>query len=291
MASRTAKPKLIAVVGPTASGKSALAMKLAKALGGEIVAADSWTIYKGFDIGSGKPSNADRNKIKHHLIDIRDPKQGFNARLFKDLANAAIDEVSARGKISILVGGTGLYIDSVLHDFSFLPAGPTETRDKLNQTPLEELLALAGELKINLEGIDTRNKRRVIRAIETGGQKPSKNKLRDGSILVGLKLDSDMLKSNIKSRVAEMVRAGLEAEVRQLAKLYGWDAEPMKGIGYKEWREYFEGTQSLPQTLDKIVSGTVKLAKRQHTWLKRNPNIKWFEDPEKAYNFVLKAVE
>ncbi|HET7529272.1 MAG TPA: isopentenyl transferase family protein, partial [Candidatus Saccharimonadales bacterium] len=184
-----AKLKLIAIVGETASGKSDLALKIAKSYRGEIIQADSWTVYRGFDIGTGKPTTTQQKAVKHHLIDVREPSEGFNAPLFKEMAEKALAEIRGQGKLPILAGGTGLYIDSLLYDFGFLPN--SDEREWLDNLSLEELLKLAASRKIDLDGVDTRNKRRVIRAIEAGGQKPGKGALRAGALIVGLKLDND----------------------------------------------------------------------------------------------------
>lgn len=263
-------------------------MRIAKEFNGEIIAADSWTVYKGFDIGTSKPDRSDQKAVRHWLIDVRQANQGFNAPLFKEMAEAAISDIQKRGKLPVLAGGTGLYIDSVLYDFGFLP--DSQEREYLNSLSLEELLELAASRKIDLSGVDIRNKRRIIRAIEAKGQKPSKKPLRSGSLIIGLKIGNDELRQRVEKRVRRMMDAGLEQEVGRLAAKYGWDAEPMKGIGYREWQEYFAGDQNLEETERRIVSATMNLAKRQWTWFKRNPDIRWFESVENAYNFLTKQV-
>jgi tRNA dimethylallyltransferase len=288
MVSAQSRPELLVIVGETASGKSDLALKVAKAYSGEIIAADSWTVYKGFDIGTGKPAITQQKAVKHHLIDVREPTDGFNAPMFKQLAEKAIADIQKRDKLPILAGGTGLYIDSVLYDFGFLP--DSDEREWLNSLELDELLALAKSRTVDLTDIDTRNKRRVIRAIEAGGQKPTKKGLRPGTLIIGLRLDSEALRKRIEKRTEKMLAAGLEAEVKQLADRYGWDIEPLKGIGYQEWRDYFEGTQTLEETRQRIVSSTMNLAKRQRTWFKRNDDIKWFGSLKEAQVFLLKTL-
>ena len=288
MAAASSRPELLVIVGETASGKSDLALKAAKAYGGEIIAADSWTVYRGFDIGTGKPGQADRKAVKHHLIDVRAPTDGFNATMFKELAEKAIKNIQKRGKLPILVGGTGLYIDSVLHDFGFLP--DSGEREELNAMTLDELTALAKSRKIDLTDIDTRNKRRLIRAIEAGGQKPTKAGLRPGTLIIGLKLDNEELRKRVEQRTDKMLAAGLEHEVKDLSEKYGWDIEPMKGIGYREWHDYFEGAQTLEQTRQRIISATMNLAKRQRTWFKRSPDIVWFNSGQNANAFLTKVL-
>jgi tRNA dimethylallyltransferase len=172
----------------------------------------------------------------------------------------------------------------VLYGYSFLPNG--DERECLDKLTLGDLLTLAKQKKINLDGIDSRNKRRVIRAIEAKGQKPTKKGLRQGTMVVGLKLDSDELRKKIEQRTDKMLESGLEDEVKVLAEKYGWDIEPMKGIGYREWKEYFEGNQTLEQTRQRIIASTMGLAKRQRTWFKRHKNIRWFGSTDKAYRYI-----
>jgi tRNA dimethylallyltransferase len=286
--SAQSKPELLVIVGETASGKSDLAIKIAKAYGGEIIQADSWTVYKGFDIGTGKPTITQQKAVKHHLIDVREATDGFNAPMFKELAQKAITDIQKRGNLPLLVGGTGLYIDSVLYDFGFLPN--SGERKKLDSLELEALLELAKQRGIDLTDIDVRNKRRVIRAIEAGGQKPTKGGLRSNTLIVGLKLDNEELRKRVEKRTDKMLAAGLEQEVKKLSDKYGWDIEPMKGIGYREWRDYFEGGQTLDQTRQRIISSTMNLAKRQRTWFRRNPDIQWFSSVKEAATYLSQSL-
>lgn len=272
---------LIVVVGETASGKSALALDLAKKFGGEIICADSWTVYKGFDIGTAKPSKQERAIVPHHLLDVADPRDGFSAVIFQRLAQEAISAINKRGKVPILVGGTGLYIDSVIYDYGFLSAPPPELRKRLSGMSLEEILKLAKSKGFDTSGIDNRNKRRVIRLIENEGELPTRKPLRSNTLLLGIQTPRDTLTGRITDRVDSMLKAGLEFEVKKLAEEYGWNAEPMKGVGYKEWREYFEGSASLEEARQRIIKNTLDLAKRQRTWFKRNKSIHWIATPVK----------
>lgn len=270
---------LIVVVGETASGKSALAMELARKFNGELICADSWTVYKGFDIGTAKPSKLERAMVPHHLLDVADPRGGFSAVIFQQLAQAAIDAIHRRGKVPILVGGTGLYIDSVMYNYGFLSAPPPELRERLNGMKLTEVLELAKSKGLDTSSIDARNKRRVIRLIENEGALPTRKPLRPNTLILGLQTSRDTLTERITKRVDTMLEAGLEFEVQKLVNEYDWDAEPMKGVGYKEWREYFEGSASLEQARQRIIKNTLDLAKRQRTWFKRNKSIHWFPTP------------
>lgn len=265
--------KLIVLLGETASGKTTLGLDIAKKHNGEIICSDSWTVRKFMDIGTAKPSQKEQQDVRHHLLDVVAPNEPFTAADFKRLANAAINDVQSRGKLPIMVGGTGLYIDAVVYDYSFLGGEGTLDRDELGAMSAEELVQLAESQGIDLIDVDVRNKRRVIRAMESGGEKPSRSPLREDTLLIGLKTDE--LQDRIEKRVDTMLEAGLEAEVKRLSEEYGWEAEALKGIGYREWRDYFEGNQSLEITRERIISATKNLAKRQRTWFKRNLDIKW----------------
>lgn len=273
---------LIAIVGETASGKTGLAIELARRFNGEIISADSWAVYKGFDIGTAKPTAEERRLARFHLIDVAEPAAGFSAPLFQRLANEAIADIGARGKLPIIAGGTGLYMDSVLYGFGFLPAGSADQRAEFNAMSLEDLVALAEARKLDTSSIDARNKRRVIRLLENDGRLPRRKPLRPQTLLLGISLPRVDLHSRVTARVDAMLQAGLAEEAKRLAQAYGWEAEPMKGIGYREWRAYYEGSQSLERTRERIISATMGLAKRQRTWFKRNESIQWVHNTEEA---------
>jgi len=279
-------PPLVVIVGETASGKSGLAMELAQRLDGEIICADSWTVYRGFDIGTAKPTTEEQTKIPHHLLDVADPVIGFSAVEFQRLAKQAITDIAGRGKLPIMVGGTGLYIDSVIYDFGFLPAPDPKLRQELNKLSLDEVLERAELLGLDTSKVDVRNKRRLIRLIENDGQLPTKQELRDNTAVIGLRADRDELHARIERRVDAMLAAGLEREVAGLAKQYGWDAEPMKGIGYASWQAYFDGSQDLETTRQHIIKATINLAKRQRTWNRRNLSVHWFNNREELQSIV-----
>ncbi|MEX0934678.1 MAG: tRNA (adenosine(37)-N6)-dimethylallyltransferase MiaA, partial [Candidatus Saccharimonadales bacterium] len=216
--------KLIAIVGETATGKSKLAMEIAKRFDGEIINADSWQVYRYMDIGTAKPSKKDRDEIPHHLIDIADPDEDFNAAIYKNRAELAIEDILSRGRLPIIVGGTGLYIDSVLFDYSFAPRGDSADREKLNSKTIDELIAIVSSKGISLQGIDIRNKRRLVRLIESNGFVPQKNPMRSNALIIGTKAESRAkLRANIESRVENMFKNGLRHEVDELVSSYGWD--------------------------------------------------------------------
>jgi tRNA dimethylallyltransferase len=231
------------------------------------------------NVGTAKPSADERARVPHHLLDVIGPCDDFTAAVFKELALQAIDDIAARGKLPIMVGGTGLYIDGVLYDYGFLPAGDRAAREELSDLTIQELLAIIKKRGLELGDVDTRNKRRLIRLIETGGERPQKHRLRTNTFIIGLKTDRERLQEWVEQRTDAMLKAGLEDEVRRLMGRYGWGCEALKGVGYAQWCGYFEGAQSLSETRQKIIKATLDLAKRQRTWFKRNKSVHWYSAP------------
>jgi tRNA dimethylallyltransferase len=264
---------LVVIVGTTASGKSQLAMQVAQERNGEIIAADSRTVYKGMDIGTAKPSLEDQKKVRHHLLDVVEPNQKFSAGDFQKLAQEAIKDIHSRGKLPIMVGGTGLYVDSILYDFNFRPANPQE-RQRLETLTVNELQAEIIQRGLEMPRND-QNPRHLIRVLETNGEVGGKQPLRASTQVIGIQVPDEELKRRIDQRVGQMITQGLEAEVKELSKGYSWEAEAMKGIGYREWQAYFNGQQDLIKTKELIIQDTWQYARRQRTWFKRNPDIIW----------------
>lgn len=272
---------LLVVVGETASGKSALALELAQHLNGEIICADSMTVRQGTDIGSAKPTEVERALVPHHLVDVVQPNEVFTAARFKLLAQKAIEDISNRGKLPIMVGGTGLYIDGVIYDYGFLPSADPDNRLRLNEMTNEQLLEEIRDLGLEMGDVDIKNNRRLVRLIEVRGEQPTKQELRPNTLIIGLESNREQLYKRIEQRVDAMIKDGLENEVNNLAKQFGWDCEALKGVGYSQWRNYFLGTQSIQETRNYIVKATRDLAKRQRTWFKRNKSIHWLATPVK----------
>lgn len=270
---------LIVIVGETASGKSALALALAQRFDGELICADSWTVRRELNIGTAKPSLADLVAVPHHLLDIVGPNEDFTAAVFKRLANEAVAEITSRGKLPIMVGGTGLYVDSVLYDYGFLQEGNRVERERFNAMSIEDILAEIAVRGISLGEVDVQNKRRLIRLLETNGAQPTRADLRHNTLIIGVQPERSELEQRIMYRVDTMLGAGLEAEVRALVERYGWQAEGLKGVGYAQWKDYIEGTESITETRRKIIKATMNLAKRQRTWLRRNKSIHWISTP------------
>lgn len=286
MASGAVRHPLIVIVGETASGKSALAIDLAERFGGEIICADAMTVRRDVDIGTAKPTVEDRKRVPHHLLDVVGPCQEFTAAVFKDLAIQTIEDIGARGRVPIMVGGTGLYVDSVLFDYSFLPAGNRIHREELNRLTADDLLVKVQAAGIDTTAVDVRNKRRLMRLLETGGQRATRKDIRSDTLMIGITMPRERLKDRIERRVDGMLAVGLEQEVKELSEKNGWQCEALKGIGYREWREYFEGARTLEETRDSIIKSTLDLAKRQRTWFKRNDSIQWINHPSQAVDIV-----
>lgn len=276
--------KLLAIVGPTASGKSALGMAIARRFKGEIICADSRTVYKEMDIGTAKPSAADQAVIPHHLLDVVKPNETFTAARFKELAGRAVTDIQAKGHLPILVGGTGLYIDSVLYGYEFPPEN-AELRAELKELTKEQLQTRVRDLGISLNDSDYSNPPRLIRAIETAGQPRGKSQLPPNTLIIGLSVPRTELEKRIRARILEMLKAGLIKEVSDLVGKYGAGAPGLNGIGYRAFAEVNSYRKSIKEAIEDFARGDLGLAKRQMTWFKRNPDIHWVASP--AYGLKL----
>jgi tRNA dimethylallyltransferase len=272
-------PPLIVIVGPTASGKSDLAMDVAQRYGGEIICADSRTIYKGMDVGTAKPTKGDRERVPHHLLDVAEPGQYFTVADFKRLANEAIIDIWSRGKWPILVGGSGLYVDSVIFDYEFGTSADAARRDELNAKTVEELQEICNQNNIELPE-NRSNKRYLVRAIELGGVINQPRKLRGQTIVVGIATDREELLFRVEARAQKMLSTGIIEEVASLGSKYGWDNEAMKGNIYRVFRGVVEGTKDVEAALQECVVSDMKLIKKQITWFKRNKQIIWGDAKE-----------
>lgn len=280
------KPKILAVVGPTASGKTELSLRLAEALNGEILSCDSMQVYRGMDIGTAKPSLAERRGIPHHLIDVADPDEPFSCADYKRLAEEAIADVLARGKTPIFCGGTGLYLDAVLKVSTFSPDVPEGLREELmKEDPdrlWDELCEVDPEAAASMH---KNNAKRVIRALEiyrgTGKTKTEWDRLslqeesRYDTLVIGLDYrDRQTLYDRIDLRVDLMMADGLPEEAEALALDRASTAG--QAIGYKELYLWLDGALSREEAVDLLKKNTRHYAKRQLTWFRRNPDTRWF---------------
>lgn len=282
MASRVERtePPLIVIVGPTASGKTALAVELAERFDGEIICADSRTVYKGMDIGTAKPDKEQRARVPHWGLDLVEPGQSFTAADFKRYADAKITEIRARGKTPFLVGGTGLYIDGVIFNFQFGAKAEETTRQRLAAMNIEDLQKYCRNNNVMLPE-NTLNKRHLIRAIERGGQ-PLRRKTTpiDHTVIVGIATKSEVLKRRINRRSEQIFTQSLVGEASMLGEKYGWESEAMTGNVYRLLRTYLEIGGDLGEVKKKFATFDWALAKRQLTWFRRNPYIVWLGKDE-----------
>lgn len=284
--------KIIVIAGPTAVGKTKYAIEAAKAFNGEVVSCDSMQLYKYMDIGSAKPTAKELAEVPHHLVDIIDPAEPFSVAEYQKLAKASIEDIFARGKVPVIAGGTGLYLNSILYDMDFSNAKQDqELRQKLEKEAQEfgpeyihnKLAELDADAA---QRIHPNNVKKVVRAIEaaiTGENikdfKECNTKVTDFErILIGLTRDRDELYDRINQRVDLLVEQGLFDEVRRLLEKGLTESDiSMKGIGYKEIIGYFDEKYSKEESIDLIKKNTRHLAKRQITWFKRYEDIKWID--------------
>jgi tRNA dimethylallyltransferase len=267
--------ELIAIVGPTASGKTGLALELAERYGGEIICADSRTIYKGMDVGTAKPTIEEQARVPHWGLDLVEPNETFSVADFQRHALDAIANIRARGKLPILVGGTGLYVDAVVYNFNLGPAADTKQRQELEQLTTEQLMDYCHTHNITLPE-NYKNKRHLVRAIErksisTIGRTP----LSPRTIIVGIATDRRVLRTRIVARTEQLFESGVEKEATILGKKYGWKSEAMTGNIYKLLRQHLSGSLTREELKEKFTTLDYQLAKRQMTWFRRNPDIMW----------------
>jgi len=278
---------LVVIVGPTASGKTALAVDLAKRFNGEIIAADSRTIYKEMNIGTAKPTVEEQQGVPHWGLDLVEPGQAFSASDFQSYGTHKIAEIRDRGHVPFLVGGTGLYIDCVIFNYEFGPKPDRIVRQKLENMTLEELWYYSKKHNVRLPE-NKKNKRYVIRAIEQGGINQKRLKLIDNTIVVGIATNKYALRERISERSEWLFQAGVVDEAKELAEKYGWDNEAMTGNIYRLIHRYIEGELTLSELRQKVVVSDWHLAKRQLTWFKRNEKINWVSLHDGEYYIAAK---
>jgi tRNA dimethylallyltransferase len=308
-------PRPVLIAGPTAVGKSEIALRLAEQLGGEIISADSMQVYRGLDIGTAKPSPADHARVPHHLIDICDLTESFDAAQFARFARRTVAEIQSRGHVPVLCGGTGLYFKAFLEGLGHAPSADAKLRAELEAAPLEKLLAELRERDLaTFEKIDKKNPRRVIRAMEvirlTG--KPFSKQRAEWNVLPasspeGLKLEVPArcrnhvfclirqpadLHARINVRVDAMFACGLVDETRALLKRgLEQNKTAMQAIGYRQVVEHLRGERSLPETIELVKIRTRQFAKRQLTWFRAQKNLEWIElKPDESVELVVERL-
>jgi len=296
-------PPLVAIVGPTASGKSALALSLARERSGEIVSCDSLQVYRGLDVGSAKASPSERAGVPHHMLDVVEPDQPFSAAEYARLARVALRDIAARGRLCIVAGGTGLYLRALLQG---LFEGPS--RDEALRRRLEALGERFGDARLHrlLAGVDAeaaarirpRDRVRVVRALEvfwsTG--RPISRQQREGarpltgfrSLVVGLDPDREALRAAVAARTRRMLQEGLLDEVRGLLdRGFAPELRPLRAIGYRQAVAVLQGRLAMAEAEASIVTDTLRFAKRQRTWFRHQAEVLWFREAEEARRAVL----
>lgn len=296
------KTKIICVVGATASGKTDLAVKLAKAVDGEIISADSMQVYKNMPIATAVATKEEQDGVVHHLVEFLDADQTFSVADFVERAKVLIDEITARGRVPIVAGGTGLFVDSLVKNISFSEVGSNaEIRNELAEKSNEELYERLLKLDANAaEDIHPNNRKRVIRALELCMSGTSKTEQNENSMLVDSPYDAlyigigyqdrQKLYDRINKRVDLMLEAGLENEARQMLGKQGLTAR--QAIGHKELQPYIDGKITLDEATENLKRETRRYAKRQLIWFRRNENINWlYADEMSRDELVKKAVD
>ena len=293
----TYKNKLIVILGPTSSGKSDLAVLIAKKFNGEIISADSRQVYRGMDIGTGKVTKKEMSGIPHHLLDVADPKRKYSVSRFKREAEKAIAQVIKRGKIPILCGGTGFYIQAVV-DNLILPKvrANAKLRKKLNQIPTKELFLMLKKLDCKRsKTIDIHNPHRLIRAIEIAtelGAVPALDKSKESKfevLQIGIKTPKEVLQSRIIKRLDKRLKRGMVAEVKRLhTEGISYKRMVELGLEYKFISLFLSKDLSKDDAIKQLTTASFQYAKRQMTWFKKDKRTHWvlFEDTQKTFTLV-----
>ncbi|HSE84133.1 MAG TPA: tRNA (adenosine(37)-N6)-dimethylallyltransferase MiaA [Thermodesulfobacteriota bacterium] len=290
------KPKIIAILGPTAVGKSNLGIEIAKKIGGEIINADSLQVYKYLDIGTAKTSKKERNEVPHHLIDIVFPDEDFNAGTYRKLAGQTIKELHEKSAKIILVGGTYLYVRVLLYGLVEGVSADKEIREDIRKLKsafgtsylYEELKSLDPDSASRIRANDYVRIERALEAYYLTGERMSELQAEHGFredeyevLKIGLFEEREVLRRKINERVDRMVESGLVDEVKKLREMgYNKDLKPMQSIGYKQVNQYLDGEITLDRAIELIKRDTKRFAKRQMTWLRSDKDIRWFHLPE-----------
>ncbi len=299
------KEKLVVIVGPTAVGKTALSIEIAKKFNGEVISGDSMQIYRGLDIGTAKVTEAEKEGIPHYMIDILDPTESFSVADFQQRVQDNIDTIQHKNKLPIIAGGTGLYIQSVLYDYQFAVSERSGEYHKQIESEIEREGIDSVYQRLNrvdplqAEKIHPNNHRRLIRALEvydrtgmtmTEYQQKQQEESRFDFRIVGLQMDRELLYERINKRVDQMVEAGLIVEVKRLYQNGLENTQAMRGIGYKEILPYLKGEQSLEEAIDTLKRNSRRFAKRQYTWFKNKMPVDWYSITLETKNQVFQNI-
>lgn len=300
------KPKVIVICGPTASGKTSLSISLAKKINGEIVSCDSMQIYKEMDIGSAKPTVEEMQEIKHYLVDFVSPEKRYSVSEYKEDASKAIEEIINKGKTPIIVGGTGLYLNSLIYNIQYNEMEVDlnyrrELEKEAEEYVLEVLYNRAKEIDPEaMEKVSANDKKRITRVLEiynatgrnkTELEKKSRKEVPYNYLIFGINMERSILYDRINKRVDIMLEQGLIEEVKNLINKYSNMPTAMQGLGYKEVKEFLDGNISKEEMIEKIKMETRRYAKRQITWFKRIKNIIWLDGLNKTEENVNSIME
>ena len=300
------KPKVIVICGPTASGKTSLSISLAKKINGEIVSCDSMQIYKEMDIGSAKPTVEEMQEIKHYLVDFVSPEKRYSVSEYKEDASKAIEEIINKGKTPIIVGGTGLYLNSLIYNIQYNEMEVDlnyrrELEKEAEEYGLEVLYNRAKEIDPEaMEKVSANDKKRITRVLEiynatgrnkTELEKKSRKEVPYNYLIFGINMERSILYDRINKRVDIMLEQGLIEEVKNLINKYSNMPIAMQGLGYKEVKEFLDGNISKEEMIEKIKMETRRYAKRQITWFKRIENIIWLDGLNKTEENVNSIME
>jgi tRNA dimethylallyltransferase len=289
------RKKLIVIVGPTASGKTDLAVEIARRTNGEVVSADSRQVYRGMDIGSGKVTRREMRGIPHHLLDIAHPRRTFTVSHYQRQARAALENIWKRDRTPLICGGTGLYVRSIVDGLVIPDVKPNRAlRQKLERKTVEQLFVLlAKQDPERARGIDKHNPRRLIRALEIVAARGSVPPLTlhpiDADVLViGIQRPTPRLHELIRARLMRRLRAGMVSEIRRLhdREHVSWKRLEGFGLEYRHVARFLEGKVTREQMIDDLIRDIVAYAKRQMTWFRRDERIHWVTDPKRAYRLV-----
>ncbi len=288
--------KVIAIIGPTGVGKTALSIKLAKKLNTEIISGDSIQVYRGLDIGSAKVTKEEMDGVKHHLIDIKNLEESYSVYDFQKEGRACINEIASSGSIPIICGGTGLYVKALLYDYQFSEVSVESHPEKYDGISNEELYARLKNVDLeSANKIHVNNRRRVIRALEISeNSQVSKSEMENeqehkmiyDAFIIGLTADREYVYSRINQRVDVMLNNGLLKEIDEVVSHYEkpFELQGMRGIGYKEFEPFVKGTDSLESCIENVKTHSRQFAKRQYTWFNNQMKVNWYNIKEESWS-------